>query len=179
MIFELPGQNLMCPVIFTDQKRACRIHIDPMYDPGTHHTIDPRKIFPAVIHQSIDQSPCIMPWRRMYDHSLRFVYHKQISVLIKDVKRNLLWQNIRHFQFRNLKFHLILTAQLIICFYLLSIDFNQSIFDQFLNIGTGPVRNLRRQKFVDPLICHCLFCCKKTFFSHDLEPFFCSTQSNS
>ena len=63
--------------------------------------------------------------------------------------------------------------------YLLSIDFNQSIFDQFLNIGTGSVRHLRRQKFVDPLICHCLFCCKKTFFSHDLEPFFCSTQSNS
>ena len=43
MVFELLGQNLMCPVIFTDQKRACRIHIDPMYDPWTHHTIDPGK----------------------------------------------------------------------------------------------------------------------------------------
>ena len=32
--------------------------------------------------------------------------------------------------------------------YLLSIDFNQSIFDQFLNIGTGPVRNLRDRKSV-------------------------------
>ena len=43
MFFKLFRQVLVCQIVFTDDQRACRIHIDPMYDPWTHHTIDPGK----------------------------------------------------------------------------------------------------------------------------------------
>ena len=48
-----------------------------------------------MVHDRIHQRTAVMPRRRMHDHSLGLIHDKDIAVLIKDIQRNILRQDIR------------------------------------------------------------------------------------
>ena len=88
-------------VILADEERSGRIHIDPVHDPGTHDPVDAGQLIPAVIHNRIDKRMLIMSRRRMDNHSLRLIDHKDVIVFIKDIQRDIFRTDVRDFRFGN------------------------------------------------------------------------------
>ncbi|CDB01535.1 unknown [Lachnospiraceae bacterium CAG:215] len=131
----------MCPVIFADQKRAGRIHIDSVNDPRSEYSVDSGKIFPAVKHDRVDQRAAVMSRCRMYDHSFRLVYDKDIRILIENVKGEVFRNDLRQcLRLRDLCLYGFVGSHFIIRFDGISIDGDITVFDKFLNMGAGKIR---------------------------------------
>src|SRR5699024_12145124 len=62
----------------------------------TRRSSDLGQPFPTVIHNCIDKRMLIMSRRRMDDHSLRLIDHKDVIVFIKDIDRKSTRLNSSH-----------------------------------------------------------------------------------
>ena len=63
----------MGEIILAHHQHTGRVHIDPMDDPRAHDSVDAGELILAMVYQRIDQSPRIMPCRRMDNHPLRLI----------------------------------------------------------------------------------------------------------
>ena len=70
MVFDLLRDVYMRRICFTDNKRAGRILIDPVYDSGADNAVDPAELIPTVVHDGIHQRSAVMSGRRMDNHVL-------------------------------------------------------------------------------------------------------------
>ena len=93
----------MSRIIFTDDQRACRILINPVYNAWPQNAVDTGKILFTVEHDRINERAAIMSGRRMYDHILWFIYNENIFIFIKDGQGNLFGRNGRFRCVGNLK----------------------------------------------------------------------------
>ena len=139
MFLQLFCKDPVRLVILADEERSGRIHIDPVHDPGTHDPVDAGQLIPAVIHNRIDKRMLIMSRRRMDNHSLRLIDHKDVIVFIKDIQRDIFRTDVRDFRFRNKDADLLTGGQLVISFDNAPVDTDISVFYKFLYIRTGKV----------------------------------------
>ena len=115
-------------IIFTDNNRTGCVHINPMYNSRTHHTVDPRKMILAVEHHRIYHRMGVMTDTWMNDHSLWFVDDQYIFILIQNIQWNILRQNIRVLRFRKFQSYRIRKLDFIIGFHRFVIDRYISLF---------------------------------------------------
>ena len=95
VLLQLGGDGHMRGIVLADKKASGGIPVDPVNDTGPHHAVDAGKAVPAMIHERIDQRMAVMAGCRMHYHPLRLVHHKHIVILIQNVERDILRQNIR------------------------------------------------------------------------------------
>lgn len=88
----------------------------------------------------------------MHHHPLRLVHHQHVGVLIENRKRYIFRLHGRFHSLRNLKKHLIVHTQPVVCLAGQLIHHDLPLFDALLNIRTGKRRNCSAQPLVKPLL---------------------------
>ena len=139
MFFELVCKDLMGPVILADEERTCRVHIDPVDNPRAENTVNSGKAAAAVIENRIYQRMAVMPGRRVYDHSLRLIYNKDVLILIQDVQRDFFGKDVQWLRIRDLYTYLIPCIYFVIGFDGISIYQDTALFYELLDLRTGKV----------------------------------------
>ena len=81
----------------------------------------------------------VMPGRRVYDHSLRLIYNKDVLILIQDVQRDFFGKNVQWLRIRDLYTYLIPCIYFVIGFDGISIYQDTALFYELLDIRTGKV----------------------------------------
>ena len=114
-------------VILTHDQNAGRVHVDPMHDARTHHAVDPGKLLPAVMHQTIYQGSGIVSGCRMHHHALGLIHQNDVFVLIKDIQIHVFGRNFRLYCLRHLETDLISLRKLIIALYRFFVYFNSAV----------------------------------------------------
>ena len=128
MLFQLICQTLMCHIIFTDYNSTRCIHIDPVHDARTHHSINSGKMFLAVKHYCIDHCMGIMSGTWMNYHSFGFIDDQHIFIFIQNIQWNIFRKNVRTLRLRKFQLHCIGKLYFIICLYRFFIDCHISFF---------------------------------------------------
>ena len=82
MSLELGGYRLVGLIVFADDQYPRSIFVNSVNNSRAQHTVDPRKISPAVIHQPIDQRAGIVACRRMNHHIFRLIDQQNVLVFI-------------------------------------------------------------------------------------------------
>ena len=107
------------------------------------------------MHERVHQGPRVIAVGRMYDQSGRLVDDDHVAVLIHDVQRNILWEDLQLFRFRNLDgdsiavldFEFLLIAKI-------SIDRHVAALDKLLHVTPGDIFEARGKDYVQPLSRH-------------------------
>ena len=95
MFLYLFRQTKMSFVIFRNHKQTACVLVDSVNDTGADNAAYSRKTSFAMKKKSIDKSVVGISRRRVNDHALRLVYNnKQIAVLIENIKRYVLRNNV-------------------------------------------------------------------------------------
>ena len=74
-------------ICFRHDEEPRGLLIKPMHNPGPFHTADARETC-AVREERVDERSGVHATRRMHQHPRRFVDNYEVSILVKDVKRN-------------------------------------------------------------------------------------------
>ena len=85
-------------------------------------------------HEGIDQSAAVVSGSRVDYHALRLVHDDNVLILVQNVQRKVLSGDFRLFQLGNSYFYAVIKTKPVICFYRLSIDFYEIVFDQLLDM---------------------------------------------
>ena len=168
----------MSSVVFCHHQYPGGISVDTVHNAGAFFPIDAGKFTAAVIHQSIDQCACIMPWCRMDNHSLGFIYHNHVRIFIKDIQRNILRQNFNFFCFRHFHINHVFFTQFIIGFHAAAIELDMSAFHQFLYSTARKVFHILSQKHIQSGA-NVFFFCRKCKIFHYFSSFFFSNLGSS
>ena len=135
--FQLFCQIPVGRIVLAHQKRTGSIFINSVDNSRSHHPVDPGKAVTTMGHNRIYQCSLIMPGSRMYHHSFGLINDQHIFILIKNIQRNILRNNIRFTGIRNLQMNSVVFPDLIIGFGSLIPNCNLSIFQKFLNERPG------------------------------------------
>ena len=170
MAGNLFGERKVGKIVFRHDQQSARILVDPVHDAGTDHAVDTGQRALAVIQQRVDQRAVRIARRRVHDHTLRLVDDQQIVILVADIQRNILRQNVKLLILRNLHHDLVAGAQLVILCHCDSADLHGAVFHDLLDGGARHLRNTVAQKPVDPLPCLRRVNGKDKCVNHELLP---------
>ena len=95
VILELIGELLVGKVVFCDDQKAARVHVDTVDDAGTLFTVDAGEAVAAVVQQGVDERAVLVPGGGMNDQPLGLVHDQHVLVLVDNVQRDVLGSNLR------------------------------------------------------------------------------------
>ena len=125
------------------------IFVQPMNNSGSDRSADSPKIR-AMKEQSIDQGSAAVSGCGMDDESRLLVDHKDVPVLVQDMKRDRFGLKVHHFGFRNMALDPVTGLQAIARFFGLLINKNSFIDDQCGRQRTGTLRHVGGNNCIKP-----------------------------
>ena len=90
MVLQLLTETVVCRIGLGDHQGSGGVPVDPVYDSGPQHSIDPGQAVFAVVHEGIHQGITVMAGCRVHNHPFWLVYYDQVCVFIQDIQRDIL-----------------------------------------------------------------------------------------
>ncbi len=96
---KLLRQSTMRTIILCDHQYARSLFVQPVNNPRTANTADPRQALPAMRNQRVNQRTILVPGRRVHNKPCRLVDDNDVLILKQDIKRNILPNGISRDRF--------------------------------------------------------------------------------
>ena len=135
--FQLFCQIPVSNIIFAYQQCPGGILINSVDNSRPHHSVNTGKAVTTMCHNCIDQCSLIMPGCRMYNHPFGLINDQYIFILVKNIQRNILRNDIQLTGIRDLQMDPVIFTDLIIRFGSLLSHGNLSFFQKFLKERPG------------------------------------------
>ncbi len=149
MVRKLCRKRSMGKIIFCNNEQAGGVFIDTVDNAGPTLTADTGERVTAVIKQCVYKSTVRMSGGRMHDHAALLVYYNKVSVLINDIKRDVLCYKGNILQLREEHENLITGIAAIIFFKRLSVQAYKPLIKKFLNLASAELGHITHEESVD------------------------------
>ena len=152
MIGELLGERAMRLIGLGDDQQSAGILVEPMHDAGPRHAADAGEARAAMGDQRVDQRAGGVAGAGMHHEARGLVDDDERVVLVDDVEGDGLACGLRRCGGRHAKLEAVARFDPVFrLHYGRPAQGNLALFDQALHAGAAQLRQLRREKAVEPL----------------------------